>query len=128
MALEDTWSTERWMMSVVFMVSVIFMSEGAAAILGSSEMLMAITASTLTTICVFLPLIMYKSQLGVIGEIFQGLAFTVVISLVSSLVVAIVLVPVLSSKYFKVTGKKERHHEGLLGRINLAFDGSYNFV
>ncbi len=94
----------------------------AAAILGSSEMLMAITASTLTTICVFLPLIMYKSQLGVIGEIFQGLAFTVVISLVCSLVVAVVLVPVLSSKYFKISTKQDRKIGGVLGAVNAAFD------
>lgn len=100
----------------------------AAAILGSSEMLLAITASTLTTICVFLPLIMYKSQLGVIGEVFQGLAFTVVISLVCSLVVAIVLVPVLSSKYFRISTKKERNNSGLIGRVNLAFDRFFDWL
>ena len=88
-----------------------------AAILGSQEMMLAITASTLTTICVFLPLIMYKKELGIIGEIFQGLAFTVVISLVCSLIVALVLVPVLSSKYFKIEVKK-RQKTGLWARID----------
>ena len=80
----------------------------AASILGSSEMILAISASTLTTICVFLPLIMYKKELGIIGEILGGLSFTVVISLVCSLVVAIVLIPVLTSKYFKISTKAER--------------------
>ncbi len=80
----------------------------AAAILGSQEMILAISASTLTTVCVFLPLIMYKRQLGIVGEIFQGLAFTVVISLLCSLVVALVLIPVLTSKYFKMSSKKEK--------------------
>jgi HAE1 family hydrophobic/amphiphilic exporter-1 len=80
----------------------------AAAILGSQEMMLAISASTLTTICVFLPLIMYKKELGIVGEIFQGLAFTVVISLLCSLIVALVLIPVLTSKYFKISTKKEK--------------------
>lgn len=80
----------------------------AAAILGSQEMILAISASTLTTVCVFLPLIMYKKQLGIVGEIFQGLAFTVVISLLCSLIVAIVLIPVLTSKYLKISSKKEK--------------------
>ncbi len=79
-----------------------------AAILGSQEMMLAIAASTLTTICVFLPLIMYKKELGLVGEIFEGLAFTVVISLLCSLIVALVLIPVLTSKYFKISTKKEK--------------------
>jgi HAE1 family hydrophobic/amphiphilic exporter-1 len=89
-----------------------------AAILGSQEMMLAITASTLTTICVFLPLIMYKKELGIIGEIFQGLAFTVVISLVCSLIVALVLVPVLSSKYFKIEVKKNKRKTGIWANID----------
>lgn len=90
-----------------------------AAILGSQEMALAISASTLTTICVFLPLIMYRKELEVIGEIFQGLAFTVVISLVCSLVVAIVLVPVLTSKYFKIGGKNRLTFTGFFGKTDL---------
>lgn len=76
-----------------------------AAVLGSQEMIMAITSSTLTTICVFLPLIMYGKQLGMIGQVFEGLTFTIVVSLVCSLVVAIVLVPVLAGKYLKLENK-----------------------
>ncbi len=101
-----------------------------ASVLGSQEMVLAITASTLTTICVFLPLIMYKKELEIIGEIFSGLAFTVVISLVCSLIVAIVLVPVLTSKYFKIGGKKDQPYQGRLawwGKIDAKlgrfFDG-----
>ena len=79
-----------------------------AAVLGSHEMLMAITASTLTTVCVFLPLIMLQSRLGMIGQFFNALTFTVVFSLLSSLVVAVFLVPVLSSKYLKLEGVGRR--------------------
>jgi hydrophobic/amphiphilic exporter-1 (mainly G- bacteria), HAE1 family len=99
----------------------------SAAILGSQEMVMAITASTLTTICVFLPLIMYQKKLGIIGEVFKGLAFTVVISLVCSIVVAVVLVPVLTSKYFRIGSTKDKTYKGWWGKTDLAlgrfFDG-----
>jgi HAE1 family hydrophobic/amphiphilic exporter-1 len=70
-----------------------------AATLGSSEMVGAITGSTLTTVCVFLPMILLQSQLEMYGQIFQGLAFTVVFSLMASLFTAIFLVPCLSSHY-----------------------------
>lgn len=90
----------------------------AAAILGSQEMVLAISASTLTTICVFLPLIMYRRELEVMGEIFQGLAFTVVFSLLCSLVVALVLVPVLSSKYFRIESVKDRKLKGIWARLD----------
>ena len=93
-----------------------------AAVLGSSEMIMAISASTLTTICVFLPLILYKAKLGIISEVFEGLTFTVVISLICSLVVAVVLVPVLSSKYIKINIKKKEKKS----IFDKAFDGLDN--
>jgi HAE1 family hydrophobic/amphiphilic exporter-1 len=79
-----------------------------AAILGTSEMLVAIVASTLTTICVFLPLVMFQGLLEMAGEMFAGLAFTVVISLAISLLVAAVLVPVLSSHFFPLVTRKQK--------------------
>ncbi|HOC30431.1 MAG TPA: efflux RND transporter permease subunit, partial [Treponemataceae bacterium] len=99
-----------------------------AAILGAQEMILAISASTLTTICVFLPLIMYRSKLGVVGEIFQGLAFTVVFSLLCSLVVALVLVPVLSSRYFKIGSKKEKTYRGFWGRLDFATGKAFDSI
>ncbi len=98
----------------------------AAAMLGAQEMALAITASTLTTICVFLPLIMYQKKLGIIGEVFKGLAFTVVISLVCSLIVAIVLVPVLTSKYFRIGAKKEKTYTGFFGKVDLALGNFFD--
>ena len=67
-----------------------------AAIVGSQEVGMAIAASTLTTLCVFLPLIFVQ---GMMGIIFQELALTVSFSLAASLFVALTLVPMLSSKW-----------------------------
>lgn len=78
----------------------------ASAILGSQEMITAITASTLTTIFVFLPLAIFRARLEVIGELFASLAFTVVISLLSSLAVAVFLIPVLTSHYLPIGSRK----------------------
>lgn len=101
-----------------------------AAVLGSQEMLLAIVASTLTTVCVFLPLIMYGNDLGIVGQLFSGLTFTVVFCLMCSLIVAIVFVPVLSSKYLKLENIANRRRSGLLGTIDNAmtrfFDGMDN--
>jgi HAE1 family hydrophobic/amphiphilic exporter-1 len=83
-----------------------------AAAIGSQEMIAAITGSTLTTIVVFAPVVLFKSQLGMMGEMFASLSFTVVISLTSSLLVAIFLVPVLASKYLPVFSRKEEPLSG----------------
>lgn len=99
-----------------------------AAILGSQEMIMAISASTLTTICVFLPLIMYQKELGIIGEVFKGLSFTVVISLLCSLVVAVVLVPVLSSSYLKIGSTKEKNLKGIWLLLDTSFERFFTWL
>jgi len=73
-----------------------------AAILGSREMLRAITASTATTLCVFIPLIIYKNDLKEMGLMFNDLIFTVVITLTVSIIVAVTLVPSLSGSILKL--------------------------
>ena len=89
-----------------------------AAILGSEEMITSITASTLTTICIFLPMIMFRKKLGMMGKLFESFAFTIVFSLLCSLIVAAVLVPVLSSKYLKIEKVSERKLPGFLGHFD----------
>jgi HAE1 family hydrophobic/amphiphilic exporter-1 len=69
-----------------------------AAIKGTSEVSGAITASTLTTIIVFLPIVYLQ---GPSGELFRDQAWTVAFSLVSSLVVAILVIPMLYSRIFR---------------------------
>jgi len=64
-----------------------------AAILGAEEMWLAIFASTLTTIIVFLPFIFVNKEIRLM---YEGLAMTIVYALIASLLVAITLVPVLS--------------------------------
>ncbi len=46
----------------------------AAAILGTKEMIVAITASTLTTVCVFVPMVLLRSNLEMLGEILTPMA------------------------------------------------------
>ncbi len=75
-----------------------------AAIKGTSEVGGAIAASTLTTIIVFLPIVYVQ---GASGELFKDQAWTVAFSLLSSLVVAILVIPALFSNIFK----KEDHHK-----------------
>ena len=66
-----------------------------AATEGAEEVSNAIVASTLTTIAVFLPMIFI---VGVAGQLFKELAFTVTFSLIASLWVALMLIPLLSCK------------------------------
>ncbi|XUP35493.1 efflux RND transporter permease subunit (plasmid) [Xanthomonas axonopodis pv. vasculorum] len=65
-----------------------------AAIAGTREVSMAVMASTLTTIAVFLPLVFVA---GIAGQLFRDQALTVAIAIVISLVVSMTLIPMLSS-------------------------------
>ncbi|MCL2609455.1 MAG: efflux RND transporter permease subunit, partial [Treponema sp.] len=96
-----------------------------AAILGTTEMIKAITVSTLSTLCVFLPLIMFYGLLEVYGEIFSGLAFTIAISLGVSLFVALFLVPVLASHHLPLVTRKQKPLKGKLARIDAGFEGFF---
>jgi HAE1 family hydrophobic/amphiphilic exporter-1 len=93
-----------------------------SALLGTQEMIVAITASTLTTVCVFLPLVMFQGLLEMAGEMFAGLAFTVVFSLAISLFVALFLVPVLSSHYMPLLTRKQAPLKGPLAVIDGYFE------
>ena len=86
------------------------------ALEGSNEVGMAITASTLTTICVFLPLLFLK---GIEGVMFKQMALTVTFSLAAALVVALSLIPMLSSRLLRVERKeagvvRARFYEGYM--------------
>ncbi|MCL2441330.1 MAG: efflux RND transporter permease subunit [Treponema sp.] len=96
-----------------------------ASILGTSEMIIAITASTLTTICVFAPLVMFQGLLEIAGEMFSGLAFTVVISLAISLFTAIFLVPALCSHYLPIVTRKQLPLSGEMKIIDDKFENFF---
>ncbi len=66
-----------------------------AAERGTSEVSGAVTASTLTTIAVFFPIIFVE---GIAGQLFGDLALTVTFSLIASLLVALYLIPMVASR------------------------------
>ncbi len=66
-----------------------------AANRGTSEVASAVTASTLTTICVFLPIAFVE---GIAGQVFSDQALTVTFSLLASLLVALFFIPMISSR------------------------------
>ncbi len=93
-----------------------------AAILGAQEVAMAVSASTLTTIAVFLPIVFVE---GMTAQIFKELALTVTYALLASLLISLTLVPMLASRMMdkevrsdKAHKKsKARHFGGLFNRI-----------
>ncbi len=78
-----------------------------AAVTGTAEVGGAITASTLTTIVVFLPIVYMH---GASGELFRDEAWTVAFSLLSSLFVAIFLIPMLYYRLFRHRPVKPAHY------------------
>jgi HAE1 family hydrophobic/amphiphilic exporter-1 len=69
-----------------------------AAFNGTKEVATAITASTITTVCVFLPLGFIA---GLVSEFFRPFAVAVSVSLLASLVVALTIIPVLAAQLLK---------------------------
>jgi len=85
-----------------------------AAIFGASEMGLAITASTLTTVIIFLPLMFLT---GLAGIIFKQLGITLTATLTASLLVALMFIPMMSAKLLKASGKNTNFQKGLYGKI-----------
>lgn len=79
-------------------------SAKTAAIEGARQVGGAITASTLTTICVFLPIVFTT---GITRQLFVDMGLTIAYSLLASLVVALTLVPMISAGLLKKTEEKE---------------------
>lgn len=76
-----------------------------AAVSGASQVAGAITASTLTTICVFVPIVFVE---GITRQLFVDLALTMGYTLIASLIIALTLVPAMASGILK--NAKEKKH------------------
>jgi len=77
-----------------------------AARIGSTEVSMAITASTLTSVIVFLPMVFAT---GITGQFAKPLGITVTFALFASLLIALTMVPMIASRFLKIKGSnKER--------------------
>lgn len=102
-------------------------SEGAsvteAAIEGTREVAGAIAASTLTTVCVFLPIVFTE---GITRQLFVDMGLTIGYSLGASLIVALTVVPAMSSKILvKTKEQKEiRFFNGLMNGYGKVLDWS----
>ena len=80
-----------------------------AARQGTSEVGRAVIAATLTTVCVFVPIVFVE---GVAGQLFRDQALTVTYSLVASLFVALMLIPMLASLAMRAPSREETGDEG----------------
>jgi HAE1 family hydrophobic/amphiphilic exporter-1 len=78
----------------------------------TKEVIGAVASSTIATVVVFLPLAFVS---GIIGEFFRPFAIAVVISIIASLFVAMMLIPVMGAKFF--TKVKPHHAEGKLIKL-----------
>ncbi|KGJ99600.1 efflux RND transporter permease subunit [Thalassotalea sp. ND16A] len=79
-------------------------SNKEAAVIGTKEVSTAIMASTLTTMAVFFPLVFVE---GIAGQLFRDQALTVTFALLASLIVALTLIPMLSSREFNRADNNE---------------------
>ena len=75
-----------------------------AAVSGAQQVAGAVTASTLTTVCVFLPIVFVE---GITKQLFTDLALTMTYSLLASLIVSLTLVPAMASGMLKKESKPE---------------------
>ena len=102
-------------------------SEGAsvkeAAIEGTREVAGAIAASTLTTVCVFLPIVFTE---GITRQLFVDMGLTIGYSLGASLLVALTVVPAMSSKILVKTKeqKESRFFNGMINGYGRVLDWS----
>lgn len=100
------------------------MSVRDSAINGTAEVGGAITASTLTTIVVFLPIVYLH---GASGELFKDQAWTVAFSLISSLFVAIFLIPMMYYRIYRNKTLKRKVKSVKVGSYGRFLENILNF-
>lgn len=89
------------------------MSAAKASVQGAVQVTGAIIASTLTTVCVFLPIVFVE---GITRQLFTDMALTIAYALLASLFVAITLVPAMTSATLRRTKPKQHKlFERMLG-------------
>lgn len=96
-----------------------------AAMFGASEMGLAITASTLTTVVIFVPLMFLT---GIAGIIFKPLGFVLTATLMSSLLVSLMLTPMLVSRWIKTAPANASAATGVAGRFYHASEEAFRRV
>jgi hydrophobic/amphiphilic exporter-1 (mainly G- bacteria), HAE1 family len=100
-----------------------------AAELGTQEMIASVISGNLTTIVVFVPFLLYMKELGYVGQLFRDMIFTIVIAIVSSLFVAVFLIPVLAGHYLPLTNRMEKPvRNQLLKKLYAFFDRIFDLI
>ncbi|MEI3338773.1 MAG: efflux RND transporter permease subunit [Eubacterium sp.] len=92
-----------------------------AAVMGAKQVAGAITASTLTTICVFLPIVFVT---GLVKQLFVDMALTIAYSLVASLLIALTVVPAMSSTLLRHAEPKPQK---LLNKLMKVYEKTLRF-
>jgi len=90
-----------------------------AAVRGTNEVILPMMASTATSVCVFLPIILFE---GITKEVFKSIAFSMMFALSASIIVAMLWVPMASSLFLDV--KKISDNAEKAARFN-AFRDKY---
>jgi HAE1 family hydrophobic/amphiphilic exporter-1 len=96
-----------------------------SALVGSSEVSSAIIASTLTTLVVFFPVVFIR---GMSGIMFRQMAYVVSFSLLCALIVALTLIPMLSSKFLRYSPSQHLKGESRLHRIYVTSEAAFRKV
>ena len=96
-----------------------------SALDGSNEVWSAIVASTLTTLMVFIPVVFLR---GMSGIMFQQMAFVVSFALFCSLMVALTLIPMLSSRFLRYQSPEHQKNETLLHKIYSTSEQAFRHV
>lgn len=97
------------------------MPAARAAVKGAKQVAGAIAASTLTTVCVFLPIVFTS---GITRQLFVDMGLTIAYSLAASLLVALTVVPALSSTLLRTT--TEKGHP-LFDRVLVLYEKALDF-
>lgn len=101
------------------------LSPNESAVLGTAEVWSAILAGTLTHIVVFLPVVFMR---GMSGIMFQQMAYVVSFSMLCSLIVAVTLVPMLSSKFLRYRPLSEMEDGSFLHTVYSRSERTFRVV
>lgn len=93
-----------------------------AAVNGAKQVAGAIASSTLTTICVFLPIVFVE---GITRQLFVDMALTIAYSLLASLIVALTLIPAMSQRLLRKMKPQKDVHDC---KIMKSYEKSLRFV
>ena len=93
-----------------------------AAVAGAGQVAGAVTASTLTTVCVFLPIVFVK---GITRQLFTDLALTMSYALLASLIVSLTLVPAMASGMLRK--KKKEKQDGFFAALLRGYEKIASF-